>query len=45
MVSVSVEIDYVDFIFIDYFNLLEVDGEWKIVNKIFFKRMKVEKGL
>mgnify|MGYP001800989013 CR=1 FL=1 len=42
--SASVEIDYADFTFLDYFNLLEVDGEWKIVNKIFFKRMKEEKG-
>lgn len=42
--SASVEIDYADFTFIDYFNLLKIDGEWKIVNKIFFKKVHEEKG-
>ena len=30
-----VELEYADFMFIDYMNLLKIDGEWKIVNKIF----------
>ena len=28
-------IDYPNFSFIDYMNLLKIDGEWKIVSKIF----------
>ncbi len=31
------EIIYKDFAFIDYMNLLKVDGEWKIVSKIFYR--------
>lgn len=35
--SAQVEAMYPTFRFIDYMNLLKVDGEWKIVNKIFYK--------
>ena len=31
------EIVYKDFAFIDYMNLLKIDGEWKIVSKIFYR--------
>ncbi|MEL6810791.1 MAG: nuclear transport factor 2 family protein [Bacteroidota bacterium] len=31
-------IDYPTFSFIDYMNLLKVDGEWKIVSKIFYRK-------
>ena len=30
-----IELEYEDFMFVDYMNLLKVDGEWKIVSKIF----------
>ena len=33
-------IEYDAFSFIDYMNLLKIDGEWKIVNKIFYKKQK-----
>ena len=36
----QLEIEYPDFYFIDYMNLLKIDGEWKIVNKIFYKKNK-----
>ena len=42
--SANVEIEYADFKFIDYFNLLKIEGEWKIVNKIFYRQEKGEKG-
>ncbi len=35
--SARIEIDYPDFRFIDYMNLLKINGEWKIVNKIFYR--------
>ncbi len=35
--SARIEIDYETFRFIDYMNLLKIDGEWKIVSKIFFR--------
>ncbi len=31
----KVELDYPTVRFVDYFTLLRIDGEWKIVNKIF----------
>lgn len=31
----KLRIDYPTFAFIDYMNLLKIDGEWKIVSKIF----------
>ncbi len=34
---VKVELDYGSFKFIDYLSLLKTDGEWRIVNKIFFR--------
>jgi len=36
--SARLEIDYPDFSFIDYMNLLKIDGEWKIVSKIFYRQ-------
>jgi len=33
------ELEYPDFTFVDFMNLLKIDGEWKIVNKIFYKRI------
>ena len=35
-----VESDFATFQFIDYMSLLKVDGEWKIVNKIFHRKEK-----
>ena len=36
--SAQLEIAYPTFMFIDYMNLLKIDGEWKIVSKIFYKK-------
>lgn len=36
----KLHIDYKDFRFVDYMSLLKINGEWKIVGKIFFKEMK-----
>jgi protease I len=36
----KLEIEYETFVFIDYMNLLKVDGEWKVVNKIFYRKPK-----
>ncbi|WP_160114637.1 nuclear transport factor 2 family protein [Aquimarina sp. AU474] len=36
--NAKLEIEYPNFTFIDYMNLLKIDGEWKIVSKIFFKK-------
>ena len=36
--NARLEIEYADFSFIDFMNLLKIDGEWKIVNKIFYRR-------
>ena len=38
--NAQLEIEYPTFYFIDYMNLLKIDGEWKIVNKIFYKKNK-----
>lgn len=38
--NARLRIDYPNFYFIDYMNLLKIDGEWKIVNKIFHKQNK-----
>lgn len=38
--NARLEIEYPTFTFIDFMNLLKIDGEWKVVNKIFYKRMK-----
>jgi hypothetical protein len=34
----KIELDYPDVFFTDYMSLLKVDGEWKIVDKIFDRR-------
>ena len=36
--NARLEIEYPDFTFIDFMNLLKIDGEWKIVNKIFYRK-------
>lgn len=38
--NARLEIDYPTFTFIDYMNLLKIDGEWKIVGKIFYKKLQ-----
>lgn len=35
--STKLKIEYETFIFIDYMNLLKIDGEWKVVNKVFHR--------
>jgi len=36
--SAKIEIEYPDVVVVDFMNLLRVDGEWKIVNKIFSRK-------
>lgn len=36
--NARLELEYKDFTFVDFMNLLKIDGEWKIVNKIFYRR-------
>ena len=36
--NAKLEIDYPTFTFIDYMNLLKINGEWKVVSKIFYKK-------
>ena len=36
--NAKLEIEYPTFTFIDYMNLLKIEGEWKIVSKIFYKK-------
>ncbi|PRX54625.1 nuclear transport factor 2 family protein [Flagellimonas meridianipacifica] len=38
--NARLRIDYPNFYFVDYMNLLKIDGEWKIVNKIFHRQSK-----
>ncbi len=38
--NARIEIEYPTFTFIDYMNLLKFGDEWKIVSKIFYKKMK-----
>ncbi len=38
--NAKLEIEYPSFTFIDYMNLLKIDGEWKVVNKIFYRKQK-----
>lgn len=38
--NAKLEIEYEDFYFIDFMNLLLIDGEWKIVSKIFYRKGK-----
>ena len=42
--NAQLEIEYPGFMFIDYMNLLKIDGEWKIVSKIFFRQVKTSDG-
>ncbi len=36
--NARLEIEYPTFTFIDYMSLLKIEGEWKIVNKIFYRK-------
>ncbi|MFS4469696.1 nuclear transport factor 2 family protein [Maribacter sp. 2210JD10-5] len=38
--AAKLKIEYERFNFIDYMNLLKIDGEWKVVNKIFYRQNK-----
>jgi len=38
--SARLEIDYATFRFVDYMNLIKIDGEWKVVSKIFYRQPK-----
>ena len=38
----KVELDYPDVTLVDYFSMLKVGGEWKIVNKIFHRQAKTK---
>jgi hypothetical protein len=38
--SVKVEEDYPNSVYVDYISLLKLNGEWKIVNKIYTSRKK-----
>lgn len=38
--SARLEIDYPTFTFVDYMTLLEIDGEWLIVSKVFHRRTR-----
>ncbi len=40
--SAKLEIDYETFSFIDYMNLIKIDGEWKVVSKIFYRQNKAK---
>ena len=37
--NARLEIEYPNFTFIDFMNLLKIDGEWKIVSKIFYRKV------
>ncbi|WP_299261212.1 nuclear transport factor 2 family protein [uncultured Aquimarina sp.] len=41
--SARLEIEYATFTFIDYMNLLKIDDEWKIVSKVFYKKLHDKK--
>ncbi|WP_075343036.1 nuclear transport factor 2 family protein [Tenacibaculum agarivorans] len=36
--SAKLQIDYENFSFIDYMNLIKIDNQWKVVSKIFFRK-------
>ena len=40
MAVVKVELDYPSALITDYFSMLKIDGEWKIINKIFYVEPK-----
>ncbi len=42
--NAKLEIEYPTFTFIDYMNLLKINGEWKIVSKIFYKKTQEAKS-
>lgn len=37
--NARLELEYKDFTFVDFMNMLKIDGEWKIVSKIFHRRV------
>ena len=39
--NARLEIEYETFTFVDFMNLLKIDGEWKVVNKIFYRMPKM----
>jgi len=41
--NAKVEIEYPAFTFTDYMNLLKIDGEWKIVSKIYYQKFHKKK--
>lgn len=41
--NARLEIEYPTFTFIDYMNLLKIDGEWKVVSKIFYRKLHEKK--
>ena len=41
--TAKLEIDYPTFTFVDYMTLLKLDGEWKIVSKVFYRRVGTAK--
>ena len=43
--NARLEIEYPTFVFVDFMNLLKVDGEWKIVSKIFYRKSKMADNL
>jgi hypothetical protein len=42
--NAKLEIEYPTFMFVDYMNLLKIDGEWKVVNKIYYRKAKTSKN-
>lgn len=40
--SAKIVLDYPTIKFTDYLNLLKIDGEWKIVNKTFYRELKAQ---
>ena len=38
--TVKAESDFATFQFLDYLSLLKIDGEWRIINKIFYRKEK-----
>lgn len=38
--NAKLKIEYDTFAFIDYMNLLKIDGQWKVVSKIFYRQRK-----
>ena len=38
--NAKLEIEYPTFMFIDYMNLLKIDGQWKVVSKIYHRKKK-----